>query len=205
MEEERENKSEMAEKEQELKAEEKVQETEEENLESLKNTLEQVKKEKDELYKKYLRAIADIDNLRKRTEKEKREFYNVVLSEVFLALLPVIDDFERALANQVEQNEAFRKGIELIYKNFKEILFKFGLKPIEAVGTEFNPFYHEAIFKVDSEEVDRPIVIEEFQKGYLLNDRLLRPSLVRVAVPVEKGKEEEKKEMEKGNGKDSGD
>lgn len=170
----------------------KEEEVEGENLESLKSDLEELRKEKEELYKRYLRVMADMDNLRKRTEKEKREFYNVVVSEVLLALLPVIDDFERALSNQTEQNEAFRKGVELIYKNFKETLYRFGLKPIEAVGTEFNPFYHEAIFKVDSEEVDRPIVIEEFQKGYLLNDKLLRPSLVRVAVPAEKPQEENK-------------
>lgn len=179
-----------------------VEVKEEENIESLKNSIEELKREKEELYKRYLRAIADIDNLRKRTEKEKREFYQVVLSEVLLSMLPIIDDFERALANQTEQNEAFRKGIELIYKNFKETLSKFGLKPIEAVGAEFNPFYHEAIFKVDSEEVDRPIVIEEFQKGYLLNDKLLRPSLVRVAVPVEKPQGDFKEE---GNGENSRD
>lgn len=181
-------------------AETKVEEKEEESIESLKNKLEELKKEKEEIYKKFLRAIADIDNLRKRTEKEKREFYNVILSEILLSMLPTMDDFERALSNQTEQNEAFRKGVELIYKNFKDTLFKFGLKPIEAVGTEFNPFYHEAIFKVDSEEVDRPIVIEELQKGYLLNDRLLRPSLVRVVVPVEK---EQKEDEEKENGKNS--
>lgn len=177
----------------------KEEEAERESLESLKNDLEELRKEKEELYKRYLRVMADMDNLRKRTEKEKKEFYNVVVSEVLLALLPVIDDFERALSNQTEQNEAFRKGVELIYKNFKETLYRFGLKPIEALGTEFNPFYHEAIFKVDSEEVDRPIVIEEFQKGYLLNDKLLRPSLVRVAVPAEKPQEENR------NGKNSRD
>ncbi len=187
---------EMKEEQGEIKLEEEV---EEESIESLKTSLEELKKEKEELYKKFLRAMADMDNLRKRTEKEKREFYNVILSEILLSMLPIMDDFERALSNQTEQNESFRKGIELIYKNFKDTLFKFGLKPIEAVGTEFNPFYHEAIFKVDSEEVDRPIVIEEFQKGYLLNDRLLRPSLVRVAVPVEKEQKEEKE-----NGKNSG-
>lgn len=168
----------------------KMEEKEEQSIESLKNNLEELKKEKEELYKKFLRAIADIDNLRKRTEKEKREFYNVILSELLLSILPTMDDFERALSNQTEQSEAFRKGVELIYKNFKDTLLKFGLRPIEAIGTEFNPFYHEAIFKVDSEEVNRPIVIEELQKGYLLNDRLLRPSLVKVAVPVEKEDEE---------------
>lgn len=194
MDEEREDKKEEVENEG-LEIKEKEAEVKEEDIESLKNNIEELKKEKEELYKRYLRAIADIDNLRKRTEKEKREFYQVVLGEILLAMLPIIDDFERALANQTEQNEAFRKGIELIYKNFKETLFKFGLKPIEAVGAEFNPFYHEAIFKVDSEEVDRPIVIEEFQKGYLLNDKLLRPSLVRVAVPVEKQQQEENKEI----------
>lgn len=181
------------EKPEEIKEEEgetKMEEKEEQSIESLKNNLEELKKEKEELYKKFLRAIADIDNLRKRTEKEKREFYNVILSELLLSILPTMDDFERALSNQTEQSEAFRKGVELIYKNFKDTLLKFGLRPIEAIGTEFNPFYHEAIFKVDSEEVDRPIVIEELQKGYLLNDRLLRPSLVKVAVPVEKEDEE---------------
>ncbi len=202
MDEEREKKAEeMKEAQGEMKLEEE-QEKEEESIESLKNNLEKLKIEKEELYKKFLRAMADIDNLRKRTEKEKREFYNVILSEILLSMLPIMDDFERALSNQSEQNEAFRKGIELIYKNFKDTLSKFGLKPIEAVGTEFNPFYHEAIFKIDSEEVDRPIVIEEFQKGYLLNDKLLRPSLVRVAVPVEK---ERKENREEEDGKDSGD
>ncbi|MGQ9617671.1 MAG: nucleotide exchange factor GrpE [Candidatus Aminicenantia bacterium] len=175
-----------------LKGEEKSEEKKE-DIEIIKNNLESLKKEKEELYNRYIRAIADMDNFKKRVEKQKKEFYNEVLSEILFSMLPILDDFERALANQTEQNEAFIRGIELIYKNFKETLFKFGLKPIEALGLEFNPFYHEAIFKVDSEEVDRPMVIEVFQKGYLLNDKLLRPSLVRVAVPVEKpGGEEEK-------------
>ncbi len=164
--------------------------TQEESIESLRNFIQELQKEKEDLYSRYLRALADMDNLKKRTNKEKKEFYNTVLSEVILAILPILDDFERALSNKTEQNEAFRAGIELIYKNFKDVLYKLGLRPIESLGAEFNPFYHEAIFKVDSEEVDRPIVIEEFQKGYFLNDKLLRPSLVKVAVPVEKGKKE---------------
>ena len=174
----------------------KREKTPEEKIEELKKKLSEkrkeinkLKKENKELNDKYLRKLAEFDNLRKRVEREKNEYYQYALSEFLKELLNVVDNFERALSNpSPEDGEGFRRGVELIYKQLLDILLKAGVKPIEAKNKEFDPRYHQALEKEESEEVESPIIGEEFQKGYLLFNRLLRPSLVKVIIPKKKEK-----------------
>jgi len=174
----------------------KIEKTPEEKIEELKKKLSEkrkeinkLKKENKELNDKYLRKLAEFDNLRKRVEREKNEYYQYALSEFLRELLNVVDNFERALSNPSPENgEGFRKGVELIYKQLLDILLKAGVKPIEAKNKEFDPRYHQALEKEESDEVESAIIGEEFQKGYLLFNRLLRPSLVKVIIPKKKEK-----------------
>ena len=174
----------------------KIEKTPEEKIEELKKKLSEkrkeinkLKKENKELNDKYLRKLAEFDNLRKRVEREKNEYYQYALSEFLRELLNVVDNFERALSNPSPENgEGFRKGVELIYKQLLDILLKAGVKPIEAKNKEFDPRYHQALEKEESDEVETAIIGEEFQKGYLLFNRLLRPSLVKVIIPKKKEK-----------------
>ena len=141
-------------------------------------------KEKAALYDQALRRQAEFENYRKRVEREKTELYQRARAEVLLELLPVLDNFERALSS-LEKSEgdakAMRHGVELIHKQFNDALTKFGLQPVEAVGQTFDPHLHEAVTIESSEEYEENTVIEEFQRGYKLGDRLLRPAKVKVA------------------------
>jgi len=131
-----------------------------------------------------LRLQADFDNLRKRVEREQAEFQASARCRVVGALLPVLDNFDRAVASGRAggEDEAFRLGIELIHRQFVEILSKEGLRPVEALGRPFDPLIHEAVATDSASGLAPNTVIEEIQRGYFLNERLLRPSLVRVAV-----------------------
>ncbi|MFQ6082317.1 MAG: nucleotide exchange factor GrpE [Candidatus Aminicenantia bacterium] len=161
-------------------------------LELKKKEILKLKKENKEIHSKYLRKLADFENLRKRTEKEKNDYYQFALSDFIKELLTVLDNFERALQNpSLEDGENFKKGIELIYKQLLDILLKTGVRPIETENKEFDPNFHQALVKEESNEVEFPIIGQEFQKGYLLYNRLLRPSLVKVLIP-KKQKEKEK-------------
>jgi molecular chaperone GrpE len=141
-----------------------------------------------------LRLRADFDNYRKRTERERAEVERYALADVLRELLPVVDNLERALSVQLSgqatpsaSGEAsdLHKGVEMIARQFQELLKRYGLVPIVAVGERFDPSVHEAVFQEESEEVLAPTVAVELQRGYRLNERLLRPSLVKVAVPRE--------------------
>ena len=161
------------------------------SLEALKDKLKKkdadiklLKKENERLNESYLRKMADMENLKKRLEREKTEFYQYALSEFLKELFVVLDNFERALESQDERNgKSFREGVEMIYKQYQDMLVKFGARPIEIKGKKFDPHLHQAFITEESEEVQEPEIIEELQKGYTLHNRLLRPSLVRVAVP----------------------
>lgn len=139
-----------------------------------------------------LRLRADFDNFRKRTERERAEIERYALSDVLRDLLPVVDNLERALAAQSPSaasapGEAgdLRKGVEMIVRQFQEVLKRYGLTPIAAIGERFDPSVHEAVIQEESDSVAGPTVALELQRGYRLNDRLLRPSMVKVAVPRE--------------------
>ena len=145
-----------------------------------------------------LRLRADFDNYRKRTERERGEIERYALADVLRELLPVVDNLERALAVQVAQvapgvsgdASDLRKGVEMIVRQFHELLKRYGLVPIAALGERFDPSVHEAVFQEESDGVLAPTVAVELQRGYRLNDRLLRPSLVKVAVPREAAHDE---------------
>jgi len=154
---------------------------------STKKHVEEIKKLKEEiqgLKQEYLRQVADKENLRKRLEREKSEYYQYALSEFFGELLVVLDNFERSLKSDDQKNlDNFQEGVEMIYKQMLDLLNKYGVKPIEIKDKTFNPHLHQAFMTEESEDIKEPQVGEEFQRGYTLNERLLRPSLVKVMLP----------------------
>ena len=151
--------------------------------EELKAKLEQTEKEKHDLYDRLLRTTADFDNFRKRVSREKDELIRYGNEKLARELLPVIDNFERALqqAENSTDNKALREGIEMILKQFIAVLEKFGVKDFTSVGQPFDPNKHEAMVHQESSEHEENSVLSEFQKGYYLHDKLLRPALVAVA------------------------
>ena len=147
-----------------------------------------LKKEKQKLNGDLLRQLADKENMRKRLEREKREFLQFALSELLSEMLTILDNFERALENADKtKDDNFLKGIEMIYKQYLDALKKQGVKPLELSDKRFDPNFHQAFATEESEDVNAPEIVEEFQKGYTLHERLLRPSLVKVVVPKKKG------------------
>lgn len=140
-------------------------------------------KELEELNDKYLRLMAEYDNFKKRTVKEKEAIYIDSVAGTVEQLLPVLDNFERALASFSEEDKSseFYKGFEMIYNQTNDIFTKLGVKVIEALGEEFNPEFHNAVMHVEDENADDNIIVEEFQKGYTYRDKVIRYSMVKVA------------------------
>ncbi len=132
---------------------------------------------------KYVRLFAEFDNFRNRTEKEKTQRYDMGARDVVEKILPVIDNFERGFAavEDADKEDAFVKGMDLVYKQFEKVLADIGVKPIEAVGNPFNPDLHNAVMHVDDPEAGENMVVEEFQKGYMYKDQVVRYSMVKVA------------------------
>lgn len=137
----------------------------------------------EELSDKLLRQMAEFDNFRKRTEKEKSAMYEIGAKDIIEKLLPVVDNFERGFLTVAEEDkeDAFVTGMEMVYKQLMTMLETVGVKPIEAVGQEFNPDLHNAVMHVEDEEVGDNIIVEEFQKGYTYRDSVVRYSMVKVA------------------------
>ena len=145
-------------------------------------------KEIKSLKEQYLRNAAEKDNLRKRLEREKNDYFQYALSESLKEFLSVLDNFERALGSEGHSDcKSFQEGIELIYKQYVDVLKKQGVEQIEIEENKFDPRSQQAFITEESNSVDEPEVIEELQKGYMLHERLLRPSLVKVLLP-KKGK-----------------
>ena len=142
-----------------------------------------LKEKVDELNDKVMRQMAEFDNFRKRTEKEKAQMFEQGQSNVLEKLLPVIDNFERGLATvpEDEKDGAFADGMNKIYKQIVKQLEDLGVTPIEAVGKEFDPNLHNAVMQVESEEFESGIVAQELQKGYMFHDTVLRHSMVAVS------------------------
>ena len=134
----------------------------------------------EELTDRLKRTMAEFDNFRKRTEKEKSSMYIIGAKEIVEKILPVVDNFERGLA-QAPEGHASAEGLKRLYKQLTTTLDELGVKPIEAVGKEFNPDFHNAVMHVEDEEVGENIVVEEFQKGYTYKDFVVRHSMVKVA------------------------
>lgn len=145
--------------------------------------LEALEEAKAELEDRVKRQMAEFENFRKRTEKEKATMFEMGAKSVIEKLLPVVDNFERGLASVPEdkQNESVYEGMNLIYKQLLKELDDIGVKPIEALGQEFNPDYHNAVMQVESEEFEEGIVAQELQKGYTYRDSVVRHSMVAVA------------------------
>ncbi|MDW8130638.1 MAG: nucleotide exchange factor GrpE [Bryobacterales bacterium] len=150
-------------------------------LASLAAERDQLARERDEYYDLLLRRSAEFENYRKRVERERRELAEIAGMEAVRELLPILDDFERALKTATSDPE-YARGIELIYQRFMEALKKLGLEPIASRGEKFDPYQHEAVETVPSEEFEDPTVIEEYRRGYNFRGRLLRPAMVKVAV-----------------------
>ena len=143
---------------------------------------EELRREKDALQDRLLRTAAEFDNYRKRIERERGDFAAYAAAEVLTELLPIVDNFERALGAPAGADaDAFRKGVELIHKQMLDLLRKRGVKPIEALGSDFDPNFHQAVIHESSGEHREGEVISELQRGYMLGDRLLRPAMVKVA------------------------
>ncbi len=127
--------------------------------------------------------MAEFDNFRKRTEREKSQMYEIGAKDIIEKILPVVDNFERGLGSMSEEEKVtpFAEGMEKIYKQLMTTLEGIGVKPIDAVGQEFNPDFHNAVMHVEDEELGENIVAEEFQKGYMYRDSVVRHSMVKVA------------------------
>ncbi len=159
-----------------------------EKLKKREAEMKSLKQEIAQLKDRYLRALAEMENLRKRVEREKTEFYQYALSEFLKELFVVLDNFEMALGSQDKGNgKSFREGIELIHKQYLDLLNKQGVTPIEVKREKFDPNIHQAFATEESEDITEPMVVEELRKGYTLYNRVLRPALVKVCIP-KKGK-----------------
>ena len=165
-------------------AEETAKDTEKKSGKKLFGKKKDKKDEKiEELTDKLTRQMAEFDNFRKRTEKEKSQMYEVGAKDIIEKILPVVDNFERGLGSvpEEEKNAPFVEGMEKIYKQLMTTLESVGVKPIEAVGQEFNPDFHNAVMHVEDDEFGENIIAEEFQKGYMYRESVVRHSIVKVA------------------------
>jgi molecular chaperone GrpE len=167
---------------------EKVTPTEQQNevteekteLESLREELETLQKAKDELYDKYLRTLAEYDNFRKRSQREKDAIYGDATVDAVKKLLPVLDNFERAL-NYECKDEEFKKGIALIQNTLVEVFDNLGVKEIPAMDAQFDPNLHEAVMHIDNPAYEENIVTDVYRKGYMIGDKVIRHTMVVVA------------------------
>ena len=144
--------------------------------------LEKLEEKLAESEDKRMRQLAEFENFRKRSEKEKSQMFEIGAKTVVEKMLPVIDNFERGLQGVPEEDKdtPFVQGVELVYKQLLTALDELGVKPIDAVGTEFDPNLHNAVMMVDDEELESGMVAEEMQKGYLYKDSVVRHSMVKV-------------------------
>lgn len=155
-----------------------------EHIAALQSELEKLKADAAESHNRYLRAIADFDNYRKRQREEIARRVNLAREELLLKILPIVDNFERAVqAAEAQHNyDSLVEGVNLTLRQMKEMLAREGVEPIEAVGREFNPELHEAMMRVETDEYPENTIVEELEKGYTIDGRVLRPSRVKVAA-----------------------
>lgn len=155
----------------------------EKEMEELKIKLEEKEKEAKENYERMLRVAADLENYKKRALKEKEEWTKFANEDLIKAILPFVDNLERAVnhAEKVEDANVLIEGVRLTLKQLHQTLNRFGVSPVESVGKPFDPAIHEAMLVVETDQHEPNQVLEEFQKGYFLNDRLIRPATVSVA------------------------
>lgn len=157
----------------------------EEKIEQLEGEIEKLEGEKTGNYDMYLRSVAEFDNFKKRTAKEKAAIYNDSVADVVEKILPLIDNFERALASFDASDSAevgsYKEGMELLFKQFTDMLTSLGVEEIEAEGAAFDPNIHNAVMHVEDDAFDENCVAEVLLKGYKINEKVIRPSMVKVA------------------------
>ncbi|ADL07670.1 GrpE protein [Thermosediminibacter oceani DSM 16646] len=161
-----------------------ISDSEHENVsetEELKKALEEKEKEAAEYKERWMKALADYDNLKKRFQKEIEEIHLYAGEQLIKDILPVLDNFERALNSIKDTESSTYDGVKLIYNQMKNVLNKYGVREIEAEGKPFDPHFHEAMMKVESDEYETDTVVEVFQKGYTYHSKVIRPCLVKVA------------------------
>ena len=151
-----------------------------EEIEALKGQVDGLNKDLQEKKDRLLRLQADFDNFRRRSAKEREEISAVVTQNFCKDMLPLLDNFERAMAAETKDVEAFQKGVEMIFTQFQEILKKNGLEHIEAIGQKFDPNFHQAVMRVEDPDKEDDTVAQEVQKGYMVKGRVIRPSMVQV-------------------------
>lgn len=151
-------------------------------LANMRDKLEASEASKKDLEDRFLRLVAEFDNFKKRTNRQFQELMRSANEDLILQLVEVVDNFERALeaAKTSDDFESFHQGVEMIYDHLQEVLKKQGVKEIEALGQKFNPNVHEALFQLEGGDLPEDMVVELVQKGYMLNDRLIRPAKVAV-------------------------
>lgn len=164
-------------------SEEETQEEEKKGIFKKKEKKDKKDEQIEELNDRLKRQMAEFDNFRKRTEKEKSQMYDMGAKSIVEKILPVIDNFERGLAGvpEEEKSDAFVDGMDKVYKQMLTTLSEAGVTPIEAVGKEFDPNFHNAVMHVEDEDAGENIIVEEFQKGYVYRDTVVRHSMVKVA------------------------
>lgn len=151
-----------------------------EEIEALKGQVDGLNKDLQEKKDRLLRLQADFDNFRRRSAKEREEISAVVTQNFCKDMLPLLDNFERAMAAETKDVETFQKGVEMIFTQFQEILKKNGLEHIEAIGQKFDPNFHQAVMRVEDPDKEDDTVAQELQKGYMVKGRVIRPSMVQV-------------------------
>ncbi len=158
------------------------EETKEDNksLEDLKTRLKQEKEKSDEYYEHLKRNMAEFDNFKKRITKEKDMMYNTISANIISELLPILDNFDKAL-NAETADESYKNGIVMIYNQLMETLNKLGVEEIEALNSTFDPNFHEAVMHIEDENYGEKEVTEVFRKGYKIGDKIIRHAMVKVA------------------------
>jgi molecular chaperone GrpE len=151
-------------------------------LDQLRIERDGLKSERDELKELLLRRQAEFDNFRKRTEKERSEYTQYAGMEIVRDILPILDDFDRAMKVQGGGTPEYTKGVEMIHSRMYDTLRKVGLEPIETAGKTFDPHLHQAVERVETNDSPEGTILGEFQRGYNFKSKLLRPSMVKVAV-----------------------
>ncbi|MEW6193113.1 MAG: nucleotide exchange factor GrpE [Bacillota bacterium] len=157
----------------------------EKRIRELEEALSAAEKKAEECYQQFLRSRADFENLRRRVNKEREEFLHFAGETLVASLLPVLDNFERALESPGEELNAFLTGVEMIYRQLKDVLAQEGLEAISAVGQEFDPTRHEAVAYEPGGEQPPNTIIAELRRGYTFRGKVLRPALVKVAKESE--------------------
>ena len=150
------------------------------DLETLKAQLKEEKEKSDEYYEHLKRNMAEFDNFKKRISKEKDMMYNTISADIISELLPILDNFDKAL-NAETADESYKNGMAMIYNQFNETLQKLGVEEIDALNKVFDPNFHEAVMHVEDESFGEKEIIEVFRKGYKIGDKIIRHAMVKVA------------------------